>query len=160
MRDPGVSITAEPFDSGDARRLIIALDATLSELYPPEQRFGPDLKAEHLGEGRGTFLLARIGDEAVGCGAFRRLDATTAEAPPLLSRRGGIPFDLDRDLVTDRHAGGGEHGAADAERQQSLAGRHHVRREADAVQGPSNSDLLETAEGHGHILRKVDDSEP
>lgn len=74
-----VSITAEPFDSQDARRLIAALDAVLTEVYPPEQRFGPNLKAEHLEGGRGTFLVARDGDRAVGCGAIRRLDATTAE---------------------------------------------------------------------------------
>ena len=75
-----LSITAEPFDSDDARRLIAALDATLSELYPPEQRFGPNLKAEHLEDGRGTFLVARDGGRAVGCGAIRVLDPTTAEA--------------------------------------------------------------------------------
>ncbi len=80
MHDPGLSIAAEPFDSDDARRLIAALDAGLAELYPPEQRFGPNLKAEHLDEGRGTFLVAREGGRAVGCGAIRLLDATTAEA--------------------------------------------------------------------------------
>jgi putative acetyltransferase len=75
-----LSITAEPFDSDDARRLIAALDAGLSELYPPEQRFGPNLKMEHLEDGRGTFVLARDGDRAIGCGAIRLLDRTTAEA--------------------------------------------------------------------------------
>ena len=49
-----LSITAEPVDSQEARRLIAALDAALTELHPPEQRFGPNLKAEHLEEGRGT----------------------------------------------------------------------------------------------------------
>lgn len=72
-------ITAEPFDSDDARRLIAGLDAGLAELYPPEQRFGPNLKPEHLEEGRGTFLVARDGGRAVGCGAIRVLDPTTAE---------------------------------------------------------------------------------
>lgn len=74
-----MTITAEAFDSHDARRLVAALDAALSELYPPEQRFGPNLKAEHLEDGRGTFLVARDGDRAVGCGAIRLLDPTTAE---------------------------------------------------------------------------------
>jgi putative acetyltransferase len=75
-----LSITAEPFDTHDARRLVAALDATLAELYPPEQRFGPNLKAAHLEDGRGTFLVARHGGQAVGCGAIRLLDPTTAEA--------------------------------------------------------------------------------
>jgi putative acetyltransferase len=80
MNDLSLSISAEPFDSPDARRLVAALDAALTELYPPEQRFGPNLKAEHLEYGRGTFLVARKGDRAVGCGAVRVVDATTAEA--------------------------------------------------------------------------------
>lgn len=72
-------ITAEPFDSDDARRLIAGLDVGLAEVYPPEQRFGPNLKPEHLEEGRGIFLVARDGELAVGCGAIRLLDPTTAE---------------------------------------------------------------------------------
>jgi putative acetyltransferase len=72
-------ITAEPFDSADARRLIAGLDAGLAELYPPEQRFGPNLMPEHLADGRGTFLVARDGEQAVGCGAIRLLDPTSAE---------------------------------------------------------------------------------
>ncbi len=75
----GLVITAEPFDSDDARHLIAGLDAGLAELYPPEERFGPNLKPEHLEDGRGTFLIARDGDRAVGCGAIRVLDPTTAE---------------------------------------------------------------------------------
>jgi GNAT superfamily N-acetyltransferase len=79
MRDLTPSIAAEPFDSEDARRLIAALDADLASLYPPEQRFGPNLKAEHLEGGRGTFLVARDGARAIGCGAIRLLDPTAAE---------------------------------------------------------------------------------
>jgi putative acetyltransferase len=74
-----LSIAAEPFDSADAQRLIQALDAGLAERYPPEQRFGPNLKAHHLIEGRGVFLIARAGGQAVGCGALRLIDASTAE---------------------------------------------------------------------------------
>jgi GNAT superfamily N-acetyltransferase len=72
-------ITAEPFDSDDAQRLIAGLDAGLAELYPPKQRFGPNLKPEHLEEGRGTFLVARDGEQAVACGAIRLLDPISAE---------------------------------------------------------------------------------
>lgn len=79
-REPlSLSIAAEPFDSPDAQRLIAGLDAGLAALYPPEQRFGPNLKREHLEAGRGVFLVARDGARAVGCGALRLLDATTAE---------------------------------------------------------------------------------
>jgi putative acetyltransferase len=75
----GISITSEPFDSQDAQRLVAALDAGLAELYPPEQRFGPNLKAQHLESGKGTFLVARDAGRAVGCGAIRMIDTTTAE---------------------------------------------------------------------------------
>lgn len=74
-----ISVTAEPFDSEDARRLIGALDAGLTELYTPEQRFGPNFKAEQIQDARGTFLVARDAGRAVGCGAIRLLEPTTAE---------------------------------------------------------------------------------
>ena len=80
MSDRTLTVGAEAFDSDDARRLIAALDQGLAELYPPEQRFGPNLKAHHLEEGRGTFLIARNDGRAVGCGAIRLLDPMTAEA--------------------------------------------------------------------------------
>ena len=74
-----VAIAREAFESGDARRLVGELDAELSAIYKPEQRFGPDLRPEHVASGLGTFLVARIDGEAVGCGALRRLDAGSAE---------------------------------------------------------------------------------
>ena len=83
--DTTVSIKAEAFDSPDARRLIAALDAELGALYPPEQRFGPNFKAEQIEGGRGTFLVARHGGRAVGCGAIRLLDETTAEVKRMYS---------------------------------------------------------------------------
>jgi GNAT superfamily N-acetyltransferase len=75
----GISITSEPFDSQAAQQLVAALDAGLAQLYPPEQRFGPNLKAQHLEAGRGTFLVARDNGRAVGCGAIRMLDGKSAE---------------------------------------------------------------------------------
>jgi putative acetyltransferase len=80
MRTGSLTVAAESFDSNDARRLIAALDQGLAELYPPEQRFGPNLKAHHLEGGRGTFLIARDDGRAIGCGAIRLLDPMTAEA--------------------------------------------------------------------------------
>ena len=80
MRAGSLTVAAEAFDSADARRLIAALDDGLAELYPPEQRFGPNLKAHHLEGGRGTFLIARTDGRAIGCGAIRLLDPMTAEA--------------------------------------------------------------------------------
>jgi putative acetyltransferase len=80
-----LTIAPEPFDSADARLLIAALDTELGALYPPEQRFGPNFKAEQIEGGRGTFLVARDAGRAVGCGAVRLLDPTTAEVKRMYS---------------------------------------------------------------------------
>lgn len=74
-----ITIAAEPFDSADARRLVAALDAHLAGLYPPDQRFGQNLRPEHLAPGIGMFVMARADGLAIGCGAVRRLAETTAE---------------------------------------------------------------------------------
>jgi putative acetyltransferase len=80
MDESSLSIAAEPFDSDDARRLIAALDAGLAQLYSPEQRFGPNFKAEQIEGNHGTFLVARDGYRAIGCGAIRVIEPKTAEA--------------------------------------------------------------------------------
>lgn len=75
----GLSIEREPFGSPDAARLVAALDAELSLLYTQDQRFGPNLKPQHLEDGRGAFLVARDAGRAVGCGAIRLIDPGTVE---------------------------------------------------------------------------------
>ncbi|HYM97686.1 MAG TPA: GNAT family N-acetyltransferase, partial [Candidatus Sulfotelmatobacter sp.] len=77
--DVEVTIAPEAFDSPDARRLVAALDAHLASRYADEERHGPNLKSHHVAPGVGTFLVARADGRAVGCGAIRRLDPTTAE---------------------------------------------------------------------------------
>jgi putative acetyltransferase len=74
-----VTVAPEPFDSADATRLIAALDAHLADRYSADQRFGPNLRPQHLAPGLGTFVIARAGGRAVGCGALRRLDEASAE---------------------------------------------------------------------------------
>jgi len=58
------AVSVEPFDSPDAVALVAALDAHLSERYPPAQRF---------------FLVARVEGRPVGCGALRLLGGGEAE---------------------------------------------------------------------------------
>ena len=81
----GLTVAPEPFDSSDARALIARLDAELGALYPPEQRFGPNFNAAQIEGGRGTFVVARDSGRAVGCGAIRVLDPTTAEVKRMFS---------------------------------------------------------------------------
>ncbi|MEV5886022.1 GNAT family N-acetyltransferase [Streptomyces sp. NPDC052020] len=72
------SVTAEPYDHPDARRLTRALRAERLGLYgsaddpdtTPEADFDPP---------RGLFLIARVGEEPVGCGGVRLFDEHTAE---------------------------------------------------------------------------------
>lgn len=72
------SVTAAPYDHPDARRLTQALRAEQHTLYgfaddpdaTPEADFDPPA---------GLFLIAHVGDEAVGCGGVRLLDEHTAE---------------------------------------------------------------------------------
>ena len=74
-----VELRAEPLDGPIARQLIAELDANLSSLYPPEETFFALPTAD-------VFLVARIGDRPVGCGALRKLDATTAEVKRMYVR--------------------------------------------------------------------------
>ncbi|MER7408121.1 GNAT family N-acetyltransferase [Streptomyces sp. NPDC000070] len=72
------SVTAAPYDHPEARRLTQALRAEQLGLYgfaddpdtTPAANFNPPL---------GLFILARIGEEPVGCGGVRLLDECTAE---------------------------------------------------------------------------------
>jgi putative acetyltransferase len=74
-----LTLTAEAFDSADARKLVTALDAEFSLAYTPDQMFGKNLRPEHLEEGRGLFIIARVDGRPIGCGALRRIDDSTAE---------------------------------------------------------------------------------
>ncbi|MFD7919661.1 GNAT family N-acetyltransferase [Streptomyces sp. NPDC059740] len=72
------SVSAVPYDHPDARRLTQALRAEQLGLYgfaddpdtTPEADFDPP---------HGLFLIARIGDDPVGCAGVRLLDDHTAE---------------------------------------------------------------------------------
>jgi putative acetyltransferase len=68
----GLTVADDRLESAAARGLIEALNRELSALYPPEQRF-------HELEDPAAFVVARVGEEAVGCGALRVLDAARGE---------------------------------------------------------------------------------
>jgi putative acetyltransferase len=57
----------------DAVALVSELDAVLGAVYEPYQRHG--LSVEQVFEPHVRFFVARIGDEAVGCGAVALFDA-------------------------------------------------------------------------------------
>jgi putative acetyltransferase len=78
MSAPEITISAEPLDGPESRRLLVDLDEYLNSLYRPDENF-LDLPAEDVRNDRGTFLVARADGIAVGCGAVRRISPTTGE---------------------------------------------------------------------------------
>ena len=74
-----VDIRRTTLASPDASRLIAALNAELMATFPEPGATHFSLSDTQVVPGEGAFLVAYIDDAAVGCGAVRRLDETTAE---------------------------------------------------------------------------------
>jgi putative acetyltransferase len=74
-----VDIRRSTLDSPDALRLITALNAELTALFPEPGATHFSISGAQVAAGDGAFLLAYLDDMAVGCGAVRRLDEATAE---------------------------------------------------------------------------------
>ena len=68
MNGETLMIRRERPDQPDALAMIEALDAQMTALYPAESNHLLDVAA--LSDPAVTFLVARAGDEAVGCGAI------------------------------------------------------------------------------------------
>jgi GNAT superfamily N-acetyltransferase len=62
-----------------SQELIAALNAELTDRYPEEGANFFRLDPHEVENGRGGFYVAFLGGRAVGCGAVRRIDDTTAE---------------------------------------------------------------------------------
>ena len=74
-----IEIRRSTLTSPDAARLIAALNAELTTTFPEPGATHFSLSDAHVVPGDGAFLIAYLDDAAVGCGAVRRLDETTAE---------------------------------------------------------------------------------
>ena len=78
----------EPYDDPDAQVLVVAMMADIDERYAadgPADGDAPEvatrwaLHAEQVTPPRGAFLVARLSDEPVGCGAIRRVPGAPAD---------------------------------------------------------------------------------
>lgn len=88
----GLVIVSGDVRSEEGSALIEELDRELMIRYrgTPGQAFSdvdPTLP-EHFREPNGTFLVARLGDMAVGCGGIRQVDGSTAEIKRMYVRPG------------------------------------------------------------------------
>jgi GNAT superfamily N-acetyltransferase len=79
MRVESLSICPAPLGSPAVRELILALNAELSARYPEAGATHFRLDEEEVAPGRGVLLLCRKQGMAIGCGALRTLDQTSAE---------------------------------------------------------------------------------
>ena len=75
-----VEITSETADSADAQKLIQALNAELTSRY---DKGGAEIFEETEAPPRSSFLVARSGEEAVGCGGLYPLMGDIAEVKGL-----------------------------------------------------------------------------
>jgi GNAT superfamily N-acetyltransferase len=74
-----IELRRSDLGSSVAQHLIGELNAELNGRYPEEGANFFRLDPHEVEEGRGAFYVAYLAGKPVGCGAVRRLDATTAE---------------------------------------------------------------------------------
>jgi GNAT superfamily N-acetyltransferase len=74
-----VDIRRSSLASADAARLIAALNAELKAAFPEPGATHFSLGHAEVEPGDGAFVVAYLDEVAVGCGAVRRLDTSTAE---------------------------------------------------------------------------------
>jgi GNAT superfamily N-acetyltransferase len=79
MADEAVVFARTDLAAAVSRALISELNAELTGLYTEPGANHFRLDPDEVAEGRGVFLVAYLSGQAVGCGAFRRLDRATAE---------------------------------------------------------------------------------
>ena len=117
----------------EAAALIAELDAVLGAVYEPEQRHG--LSVEQVFQPNVRFFVARIGDEAVGCGAVALFDGY-AEVKRMYTRK------------TARGRGVGKALLARLEQAARDAGKPVLRLETGIYQAPA----IGLYEGYGFRL--------
>ena len=76
---PALDLRRSSLSSPDGTKLIASLNAELSAAFPEPGANHFTLGAAQVASGEGAFLIAYLDDDAVGCGAVRRIDESTAE---------------------------------------------------------------------------------
>lgn len=74
-----ITITRADITAASSRALIAALNTELTGAYPETGATHFELNPAEVTDGRGAFMIVTAHGTPVGCGAFRLLDARTAE---------------------------------------------------------------------------------
>lgn len=85
MPDPALTVNVADVRGDEAGALIAELDELLLTLYPPASVKGLS-ESEMAGGGQVTFVVARLGGEAVGCGALRQMEGGAGEVKRMFTR--------------------------------------------------------------------------
>jgi GNAT superfamily N-acetyltransferase len=83
-----VIVRREPLSGALARQLIEELNAELSGRYPEEGATHFRLDPDEVAPGQGAFVVAFADDEAIGCGALRRIGEGVGELKRMYVRPG------------------------------------------------------------------------
>ena len=79
LNNTAVEVARGDILSPTAQQLIAALNAELSARYPEEGANHFRLDPHEVAEGQGTFVVAAIDGEPIGCGALRRIEPGVGE---------------------------------------------------------------------------------
>ena len=74
-----IDVRRTDITASEAGSLIRSLNAELAARYPEDGATHFRLDPQEVADGRGGFFVAALGDAPLGCGAFRLIDARTAE---------------------------------------------------------------------------------
>ncbi len=103
-----VVAVASPFEP-EASTLLAQLWSELSEKYPDELE-GTPFRPEQLAVSGAVFLLARIAERAVGCGAFRPLEPGVAEVKRMFVLPEARGLGVGREILQQLESAAGERG--------------------------------------------------
>jgi GNAT superfamily N-acetyltransferase len=82
--EPTLELRVESADTEASRALQHAFFAEIAGLYPGfDPALAPSAEPDEVTPPEGAWIVAYLGDRAVGCGCFKRLDDTTAEVKRL-----------------------------------------------------------------------------
>lgn len=96
----------EPLDGRAGRLLLAAFHRDVVAIYPFwSPAVGPTAEPQEFEPPAGAFLVVYVGDEPVGCGGFKRLDARTAEVKRMYVVPGARSRGLGRRILDRLEAG-------------------------------------------------------